>query len=356
MTNLLEILYAQEFKKPSFYPRKFSFKQDKTLLYGPKKSGKTTIIYEYLSSKKKGSFLYMDFDDLRLSQAILFGLPNFLTKHHITLLVLENFDFSFKIPPCPEVIITTTVPREIEGFTQEILYPLDFEEFIAFEKRQTTIESTFNDFATWGTYPSVVLSHKEGFTKFFQEHIQLICDSPLEFTILRHFALAQGESISPFTLFNDIKVFHKISKDKFYAIVKKLQEEKSIFLVEKFAMPRADKKVYLVDFAIKSVLTFEKDFTKRFENIIFLELLKSHEAIYFTDLLDFYLPYHDKAIVAMPFLPSSMIKSKLSRLGKELQKYHIQTLTILTLEYEEQFYHDSVLVEVLPFWDWALAR
>ncbi len=356
MTNLLEILYAQEFKKPSFYPRKFSFTEKKTLLYGPKKSGKTTIIYDYLSTRKKGTFLYMDFADLRLSQAILFGLPNFLVTHNITLLILENFDFSFKIPPSPEVIITTTTPRHLEGFTQAVLYPLDFEEFIAFERRQSTIESTFNDYATWGTYPAVILAHKEGFTKFFQDHIQLICQNPLEFTILRQFALSQGERISAFTLFHEIKVFHKISKDKFYAILKKLQEEQTLFLIEKFQAPKADKKVYLIDFAIKSVLTFEKDFIKRFENIIFLELMKSREEVYFTDLLDFYLPHHDRAIMAMPFLPLSIIKNKLSRLESELKKYKIQTLTILTLEHEEHFYHDKLSVEVLPFWDWALAR
>lgn len=356
MTNLLEILYATEFKKPSFYPRKFSFTAKKTLLVGPKKSGKSTLIFDYLSSKKKGTFLYIDFSDLRLSQAIIFGLPAFLEKNDITLLVLENFDFSFKIPNCTEVIITTCAPRTLEGFKRQTLYPLDFEEFIAFEKRQLDVEAIFNDYATWGTYPSVILSAKENFTKIFQDHIRLICDNELEFTILRHYALSQGVAISSYTIFNDIKVFHKISKDKFYAINKKLQDEKLLFLVEKYKAPRADKKVYLIDFAIKSVLTFEKDFIKRFENIIFLELLKNDEELYFTDLLDFYIPSQKRAIIPMPFLPPSMIHSKLARLEKDLIKYNIEKIEIITLEREEERYHDNISVEILPFWLWALQR
>jgi len=354
--NLLEVLYAQEFKKPSFYPRKFSITQKKTLINGPKKSGKSTLIFDYLSQLKKGTFLYIDFADLRVTQVIIFGLPSFLKKNDIQLLVLENFDFSFKIPDCQEVIVTTHTTQTLKDFTTQTLYPLDFEEFIAFEKRQINVEAIFNDFADLGTFPAVVLSQKENHTKYFQDHIRLMCDTPLEFTILKHYALVQGLTVSSFAIFNEIKLFHKVSKDKFYAITKKLQEEKLLFLLEKFGTPRADKKVFMLDFAMKSVLTFDKDFITRFANIIFLELMKNGEEIYFTDLIDFYIPSENKAIIAMPFLPPSMILSKLSRLEKDFKKYAIKKIEIITLESEEETYHDSIPVEILPFWSWALQR
>ncbi len=354
--NLLEVLYATEFKKPTFYPRKFSITHKKTLILGPKKSGKSTIIFDYLSQCKKGTFLYIDFNDLRVTQVIIFGLPSFLKKNDIQLLVLENFDFSFKIPDCPEVIVTTHTAQTLEGFTCQTLYPLDFEEFIAFEKRQIDVEIIFNDYADLGTYPAVVTSAKENFVKYFQDHIRLLCDSPLEFTILKNYALMQGVSVSSYALFNEIKLFHKVSKDKFYAITKKLQEENILFLVEKYGTPKADKKVFMIDFAMKSVLTFEKDFITRFANIIFLELMKNEIEVYFTDFLDFYIPKENKAIIPMPFLPPSMILSKLSRLEKDLIKYDIKKIEIITLEGEEETYHGSIPVEILPFWSWALQR
>ncbi len=354
--NLLDVLYAQEFKKPSFYPRKFSFIHPKTILYGAKKSGKSSIIYDFLAQRKKGTFLYLDFADLRVNQIILFGLPSFLTQNNITLLVLENFDFSFQIPPCQEVIITCNAPKELEGFTTQALYPLDFEEFISFEKRTSNIASTFNDYATIGSYPSIVLTSKEHFIKLFQDHIRLLCEDRLEFTILRAYALYQGLPISSYAIFHEIKEFHKLSKDKFYAISKKLQDEQLLLLLPKYRAPRADKKVYLIDFAIKSVLTFEKDFIKRFENIIFLELFKSDQEVYFTDFIDFYLPDQHTAILAMPFIPISMIKTKLQRMQKELEKYNIQKIEIITLEHEEESQYEGISLEILPFWSWALQR
>ena len=354
--NLLEVLYAQEFKKPSFYPRKFSITHNKTLITGPKKSGKSTIIYDYLAEQKKGTFLYIDFHDLRVTQIIIFGLPSFLKKNNIHLLVLENFDFSFKVPDCPQVIITTHKPASLEGFTTQTLYPLDFEEFIAFEKRQINVEAIFSDYTDLGTFPAVVISQKENFVKYFQDHIRLMCDSPLEFTILKNYTLLQGVAVSSFAIFNEIKLFHKVSKDKFYAISKKLQEEKVLFLVEKYGAPKADKKVYMLDFTMKSVLTFDKDFITRFSNIIFLELLKNDEEVYFTDMIDFYIPSKNKAIIAMPFLPSALILSKLERLEKDFLKYKIEKIEIITLESEEETYHDNIPVEILPFWSWALQR
>jgi len=354
--KLLEVLYAQEFKTLTYYPRKVSINDPKTLLFGSKRSGKSYIVLDHLSRLKKGSFLYIDFSDLRINQAIFIGLPNFLKVKGIKLLVLDNFDFSFKIPPCEEVIVTTHLNQTIDGFKKSDVFPLDFEEFIAFEKRQFQIESIFNDYATIGTYPAIAQTSKERFVKEFQTLIKSMMDSELEFLVFKNFALSQGEIVSPFSLFNDLKIFHKISKDKFYATIKKLQDERMIFLLEKFGKKRADKKVYLVDFAIKSVLTFDKDFIKRFENIIFLELLKSGEEVYYTDMVEFYLPQSDSAIIPILFSPIQMIENKIKRIQKDLVAHNIKDVQILTLEAEGEFEIDGIRCQISPFWEWALSR
>jgi hypothetical protein len=354
--KLLEVLYAQDLKQSKLYPRKVSITDDKTMLVGPKRSGKTSIILDHLSREKKGDYLYIDFSDLRVNQAIFIGLPNFLKKHNISLLVLDNFDFSFKIPPINRVIISTHQPKKLDLFRKKELYPLDFEEFIAFEKRQFQIESIFNDYAICGTYPAMATIQKDRLIKEFQNLIISMMDSELELLIFKSFALSQGQIMSPFALFNELKIFHKISKDKFYTTIKKLQDEKMIFLVEKFKKPKADKKVYLVDFAIKSVLTFDKDFIKRFENIIFLELLKSNEEVYFTDMIEFYLPKKDLAIIPILFAPKQMIKNKIERIKKDLLTYDIKKLQILTLEEEGEFEIDGIKCQISTFWEWALGR
>ena len=354
--KLLEVLYAQEFKTSSFHARKVSIASSKTILFGPKRSGKTSIVLDHLSRRKKGSYLYIDFSDLRVDQAIFIGLPSFLKQNNISLLVLDNFDFSFKTPPCDEVIITTHINKNLEDFKRVEIFALDFEEFIAFEKRQFQIESIFNDYAICGTYPAMANVPKDRLIKEFQNLIISMMDSELELLIFKSFALSQGEIVSPFSLFNELKIFHKISKDKFYTTIKKLQDEKMIFLVEKFAKAKADKKVYLVDFAIKSVLTFDKDFIKRFENIIFLELLKSGEEVYFTDMVEFYLPQSDSAIIPILFSPIQMIENKIKRIQKDLVAHNIKDVQILTLEAEGEFEIDGIRCQISPFWEWALSR
>ncbi len=352
--DILEILYENEIKKQTFYPRKLSITNAKTIIYGPRKSGKTTIIYDYLSSKKKGSYLYIDFDDIRINQSILIGLSNFIVKKGIETLVLENFDFSFTPPGCKEVIITTEKKRELEGFESEVLYPLDFEEFIAFKRRDAEIETLFNEYATIGSFPSIVLTHRESFVKRFQEELSVMMNSPLEWTIYRAYALHQGQVVSSYSLFKEIKLFHKISKDKFYEITKSLQDRGLLYLIPKYGSKRGGKKIFLVDFAIKSVLTFEKDFIKRFENMLFLELLKRGEEPVWSDLVELYLPLRTKAVMPLVFMPKEMIREKIGRAYGALEQIGAKRVEVVTLEVEDEFRIEGLEVEVVPFWNWAL--
>jgi hypothetical protein len=354
--DILQALYENDIKKPLFYPRKLSIDGDdkKVLICGPSKSGKTALIYDYLSSKKRGSFLYIDFYDDRIDQSLFIGLSTFLQKNSIEILVLENFDFSFTIPKVKEVIITSQIDREVEGFKKFTLYPLDFEEFISFKRSDMDIESIFNEYALHGSFPSLANVSKDNLVKLFQDLIKLLTKNEQEWRVFRLIALSQSKSVSLYSLFNEFKLFNKISKDRFYAVSKELQDRNLLFFIRKFNSPKADKKVYLIDFAIKSVLTFEKDFIKRFENMIFLELLKRGKEVYFTDLIDIYIPSSDVAVLPLAFMPKEMIKQKLKRVEKELLKYSIKRVEVITLEEEGEFMLGEIEVEIVPFWNWAL--
>ena len=53
--NRLEILYGDEVKKIAFTVRKVSLRGEKIILKGPRHSGKTYLILDLLSSRKKES-------------------------------------------------------------------------------------------------------------------------------------------------------------------------------------------------------------------------------------------------------------------------------------------------------------
>lgn len=352
--NILEILYTREFRKVTYNVRKLFFCTKKILLLGPKGAGKSSMIYDYLSLRRRGSFLYIDFDDFRLKGVdISEDLSQFLQKHQISLLVLENFDFDFDIPFCQEVIVTTNRKITLENFTTLTLYPLDFEEFISFETRYENMEAIFNNFAVVGTFPALKRVLRENFVSEYQFFLKRFAKNDLQMSMLQLLSSKQGRKVSMYEMFLEIKLKHKISKDTFYAYCKKLQDEYVLFLVEKFEKKRATKKLYLIDFALRSVLSFDKDFIKRFENIVFLELLKRDKVFYYTDAIDFYLPKEKKAILTIAFLPLNMIEKKLERIRSHFMSLGVLSVQVVTLEVEASYEMQGISYELIPFWNFA---
>jgi predicted AAA+ superfamily ATPase len=354
--NRLEILYGDEVKKIAFTVRKVSLHGDKIILKGPRHSGKTYLILDLLSSLKKESFLYIDFADIRIDASIAVNLDVFLKKHpQIELLVLENLDFAFPLPSVKKMIITTSQKDfHLSGFEEIYLYPLDFEEFIAFHKRISDAESLFGQFANIGTFPQILDTSRFAYVQTFQQLLSSYYNTPVELEILKTYALRQSTLVSTFAMFNLVKKHHKISKDKFYLYTQKLQNEEVIFMVEKFGQKSTQKKLYMIDFAMRGVLSFEKDFIRRFENMIFLELYKRGYKIYYHELFEFYLPQTDTVIFSAPFLVENIIIRKLEKSVQELLKLGVKSVQILTMGTQKSFSQNGIQYEMMPFWNWAL--
>ena len=247
----------------------------------------------------------------------------------------------------------TESKQSLDGFTIQTLYPLDFEEFISFDKRDLNLEAIFSSYAISGTFPAIFGHQKGDFVKVYQNFLHIFAKDQLQMSILQLLSSNQGGIVSIHTLFVALKSRMKISKDTFYAYTKKLQDENVLFLIEKFGHKRSPKKLYLIDFALRSVLSFEKDFIKRFENIVFLELLKRGKMLYYTDAFDFYLPAEQKVILSIPFLPSNLIESKLERLNKHLTVLKVQSVQVVTMEVEKVYEIDGITFEMIPFWSFA---
>jgi predicted AAA+ superfamily ATPase len=352
--DIIEVLYQREFKSINYNVRKARIVGDKALLLGPRGSGKSTLIFDHLSDQKKGSFLYIDLDDFRLKGVDLSkNLNSFINNNQISLLVLENFDFSFELPFCNEIIITSNYKCEMNGFKKIEIFPLDFEEFLAFEKRDLNIEATFNNFASLGTLPAM-RENRSNFTKNYQSYINTIyANDQVEMAILKLLSSNQGRTVSMIKIFSRLKNDYKISKDRFYEFIKNLQNKYILFLVEKYGSSKSTKKIYLIDFTIRSALSFDKDFVKRFENIIFLELMKRKIDIFYTDGVDFYLPDEQKAILTIPFLPLNFIKSKLERLENHFFELGIEKVEVITMGEAQSFDQNGITYELLPFWNFA---
>ena len=77
----LETLYQAPIKNAKFIPRKYEIISPKTLIIGAISSGKTALVYEFLSHYKSEERLYINLDDLRIDRALLLAnLKEFLEK------------------------------------------------------------------------------------------------------------------------------------------------------------------------------------------------------------------------------------------------------------------------------------
>ncbi len=357
--NILETLYEIKLKNSFFYDRKVRITDRKTLLLGPKKSGKTHLVVDYLQNFDSKEYLYIDFDDTRVNQNSIKteDLKNFIAKNHIKLLVLENFDFSFSPPQTEEIIITNDNKNfTLDNFHKLHLYPLDFEEFIAFDKRHFNVEQLFSIFSKRGGIPEVVLHSERNFQGEFQKLSKELFESKNEFLIFKKFCELQGTKSSLFQIYNQLKTDMKISKDFLYNFAAKLDQRELLFFVEKYEQKKSAKKIYLFDFAIKSGLTFKKDFLKRFENMVFLELYRRDKDIYYTDRIDFLIPSRKVGIICSPFTPIETLKTKMFKMLKQIKALHVKRIEIITIGNEGEFEIENIQFKQISFWEWALGE
>ena len=107
----LEACYEINFSKVNFIERKIKITESRTIINGASKTGKSYLIYDFLSTFKSKDYLYIDFSDLRNDTIeVRNNLEKFIKMNEIIVLILENFDFTFELPNCENIIISTKIP------------------------------------------------------------------------------------------------------------------------------------------------------------------------------------------------------------------------------------------------------
>ena len=363
--EILEACYEINFKKIDFLERKVHISNKKSILYGPPKSGKSYLLYDYLSNFNNEEYLYIDFSDIRVDlYEVTKSLQSFIEQNSITILALDNFDLltksnmhkDFTLPKCNVIIITTAYYTNIDGFDSLEVMPLDFEEYILFDKKHQNITNSFNYFLKYGNLPETLHVSEQNKTNKLQELIKLISNDKTEEIILKILMKNSGEKKSIFQLFNSIKKEIKISKNRFYAYCSQLEQKNIIFQISKYNQPKAAKKIFTYNHAFCDAVTFKKNFNNVFSNMIFLELYKNHKNIYYLDNIDFFIEETRTIVLAIPFFSNLQIASKTSKILPTIENYNILNITIITIGIEQSFYMGDIECEVVPFYEWALGE
>jgi len=312
--------------------RKIKLNFENTLITGPKKVGKTFLVFDFLKTFK-GKYKYIDFADYREKDF------NF---EEIDLVIYDNYDFSHLIPD----ITTFVISQEninIEGFRKVELKGLDFEEFFAFENT-TNINHCFDRFLRLGNFPKIF--NEEYFKdEYLKETFELL---PYNKEILSFFFRHTGEKFTLYQIYQILKKRMKISKDNFYKSTNDIIKNRVIYEVNKFNSPKSPKKFFSYNFAFRNIMTNKKNILHKFENIIFLEL--NEKEIFYKDTLSFYIPEKELGILVLPFANEESAKEKLKRVND------VKKVEIITISNEFEIKNKNFEVEVIPFWRWRFAE
>ena len=354
MTELFEKYYRQDLHAGGYVERRFSPPAHSFLLSGIPLSGKTILIKHYLLQQKKASYLYIDCNDIRIEpERFNAQIHAFCRDNNIETVALDNYRPELALPSVTQLIL---IAREVpggEGIDHYRLSPLDFEEFLAFERKYD--ESALNDYLQLGGFPVMHRVASEERTLLLQRAFaQALGD--IGFDLLKLAARLHTQKVSAFMLYERLKSERKISKDMLYRRFDRMVADGYLHAVAKFNFPRAAKKLYLCDIALKNALVFQKHFSRLFENMVLTELVKHGKAVYYEEQIDFYLPESNRVILCMPFGTKEILFKKIEQAEAFIVTHGVQKVEVITMSSESSLHHPFVDADMIPFSQWALAE
>ena len=354
MEILLEEFYKTDIHIDKFHFRKLFLEKISYQINGITQSGKTKLVKNYLLGLKKNSYLYVDCSDLRIEiDKFNALLSKFCSDNKIGTLVLDNYIPDIRLVNVPQLIICSEVHYDINFLKTLQLYPLDYEEFLAYEHKYDS--TALNNFFQLGCFAFMHKISSDERVIYLQKILKNAL-SEMELDILIFCTKMVTQKISPYAIYERLKQSKKVSKDKLYKSFESLSSKNYIHQLQKVDHPKATRKIYLCDISLKSALTIDKHFGRIFENMIYLELLKSDRECFYDDSIDFYLPQKSEVILATPFADERALFKKIEAIEAFIIRYQVKKITAVTMSREGSVSHPFSRVEMIPFDIWAIGE
>ncbi|RAX57102.1 hypothetical protein CCZ01_07090 [Helicobacter monodelphidis] len=375
MEILEKILKRDKMEHGKYFRRKLSLpfcenspSREVLNLYGAPRVGKSVLAR--MTADYFKTPLILECKDPRITPFlanIMDALPAFIKEHCNDILILDDWDNLESLQESTlsllnhipiSILVVSKLP--IDHFTTFQLYGIDFEEYISFSHHPLELEHLFNSFLHDGTLLEISLleEYKKDYRK--QEIIQLIqCEKQGKHNILLSILPYMGHKVTPHHLYTQVKKSFSISKDTIYSLIKYYKDASLLFLLSKFDQSSAAKKLYFWDFSLSNAISYERNFSALFENMIFLELLKTKYHIYYGDTLEFLLlnNFHSSqhsyvGVLVAPFLSFEAILKRLKKVKKEFP--FLSKVFVITLGLNQEGENEHILYRILPFWEFAL--
>jgi len=352
--DLLEYYQNQHPINDHYVPRKCQLPQKGDInLFGVRGSGKTTIVLDLFEEVDEETVLYIDLEDPNLifSPLTTVTLQHFIDRNGIVLLILDHYKEGL-LPSFPNVerlIVLSRIKLIDDTLTPIELFPLDYEEFLAFET--SVIQNKgFNHFLRSGTLPMLARSQKTA-SQSMKTFLQSSFDSN-EQKLLLIIAQHHTKHLTVNQIYTYAKEKFKVSKDWLYKTMKLFTEEKLIFFIED-RYQKSGKKMLLFDFAFAKYLTVGQPFIMQFDTMIALALMK-HNINVQTLGIHGYVTNENELIIPAPFESEESLWIKSQSKFSIYKKYNIKKVTIVTVANTYEYNIEKLHFEALPFNEWSV--
>lgn len=350
--EILTHLFSARFKKLGFLPRKRTPQGKRVALSGPPRCGKTRLLINR-ALESGGSFLYLDLADPRLSgQDFSHELNVFAQEKGVGFLAIDNYRPEFDLPQnIPEIWLASQAEYSPQNYRGHRLWPLDFEEFLAFHRKPDEPQLLFNEFLREGTLPETVGLEEFVRIQRWQEILRLSFEDKTESAIYGWYLDRNGFSLSAHQAYCALKGVMKISKDRLYHLTRRLVDERFLVALEKYRAPNAPSKLYAYDHALRQAVTFDRALSRTFEGMVAMELIKQGRRAFYADYIDVYLPDEDRAVIVQAFPTVESLHLRANLIAPELK---VRRVEFVTMGFAYQREAPGQWIEALPFWEWAL--
>jgi len=352
--NLLEYYQNQHPVNDNYVTRKYQLPPKGDInLFGVRGSGKTTIVLDLLEEENNETFLYIDMDDPNLifSPLIIVTLQHFIDRNGIVLLVLDHYKEGM-LPTFPNVerlIVLSRIKLIHDTLTPVELFPLDYEEFLAFETSSVQNRG-FNHFLRSGTLPGLARSQKTS-AQSMKIFLQSSFDAQ-EQKLLLILAQHHTKHLTVNQIYAYAKEKFKVSKDWLYKTMKLFTQEKLVLFIDD-RYQKSGKKMLLFDFAFAKYLTIGQPFIMQFDTMIALALIK-HNVKVQTLGIHGYVTDNSELIIPAPFESEESLWVKSQNKFSIYKKYGIRKVTIVTVTNAYEYDIEKLHFEALPFNEWSV--
>ncbi len=394
--------YLIDFQKKEFdvFDRELKVKFTKefiTSIIGARRVGKTYYLFSLINKiKDRKSVLYIDFD---LPQFLDFDgrdLKELINLHIQTFGKLEyiffdeiqnirNWQYGLKeiyeekkyyifITGSSSKLLSKELATQLRGRTiTYILFPLSFREILTIKnipcplKLISTLEKNkilfeFNHYLEIGGYPQIFKEQelKEEIVKDYKDLV-LFRDMVERYSIKNIYVVKRlfEYLISSFAKEISIDKFYNYLKSQNISVSKKTLYnyleyfESSIFFhfLRSYKIKGRFKKVYVND-----IVFVEKEYGRRLENVVFIELLRRGENVYYFKNkfeCDFVI-HKNQAIQVVWELNEENEKREINGLIEAMKYFKIESALILTYDQEKEIKLDRYKIQILPVWKWLL--